>query len=170
MKRSAAAKKPFYAYVPYTLVHYPTLPSAEFKGSTGNGDWADFLAQMDHNVGRLLDTVDRLGLREGTIVVFTSDNGADTSTQHKRGSAGPWAGTMFTPSFSSKKIGNPSRADDSLLPRSRPRWSTRSMGRSCGTSAPTILCTIASVSRSAGTWPGHRMMNGTRLDPSTRRG
>jgi arylsulfatase len=63
IKRSAAAKKPFYAYVPYTLVHYPTIPSAQFKGKTGHGDWADCLAQMDHNVGRLLDTIDELGLR-----------------------------------------------------------------------------------------------------------
>lgn len=35
MRRCAADGKPFYAYVPYTLVHYPTLPSAEFKGKTG---------------------------------------------------------------------------------------------------------------------------------------
>ncbi len=104
IERSAAAKKPFYAYVPYTLVHYPTLASAEFKGSTGNGEWADCLAQMDHNVGRLLDTIERLGLRDDTIVVFTSDNGADTSTQHRRGSAGPWAGTMFTPMEGSNRV------------------------------------------------------------------
>ncbi len=104
MERSASAKKPFYAYVPYTLVHYPTLPSAEFKGSTGNGEWADCLAQMDHNVGRLLETIDRLGLRDDTIVVFTSDNGADSSTQHRRGSAGPWAGTMFTPMEGSNRV------------------------------------------------------------------
>ena len=104
MERSASAKKAFYAYVPYTLVHYPTLPSAEFKGLTGNGDWADCLAQMDHNVGRLLDSIERLGLRDDTIVVFTSDNGADTSTLHKRGSAGPWAGTMFTPMEGSNRV------------------------------------------------------------------
>ena len=104
MERSASAKKAFYAYVPYTLVHYPTLPSAEFKGLTGSGDWADCLAQMDHNVGRLLDSIERLGLRDDTIVVFTSDNGADTSTLHKRGSAGPWAGTMFTPMEGSNRV------------------------------------------------------------------
>ena len=104
MERSAAAGKPFYAYVPYTLVHYPTLPSAEFSGRTGKGDWADCLAQIDHNVGRLVDTIERLGQRENTIVVFTSDNGADTSTLHKRGSAGPWAGTMFTPMEGSNRV------------------------------------------------------------------
>ncbi len=58
MKQNAAAKQPFYAYVPYTVVHYPNLPSKEFKGRTGHGDWADVLAQMDAYVGRLLDTID----------------------------------------------------------------------------------------------------------------
>jgi arylsulfatase A-like enzyme len=97
MKRSAAAKKPFYTYVPYTAVHYPNFPSAAFKGKTGHGDWADGLAQMDHNIGRLLDAIEDLGLRDDTIFVFTSDNGADTSTPPWIGTAGPWSGTMFTP-------------------------------------------------------------------------
>jgi arylsulfatase A-like enzyme len=68
MERSAAAKRPFYAYVPYTLVQFPTLPSAEFKGETCNGDWADCLAQIDHNVGRLLDTVDHWGHLESRLI------------------------------------------------------------------------------------------------------
>ena len=55
-------------------------------------------------MGRLLDTVDRLGLVDDTIVVFTSDNGADTSTLHKRGSSGPWKGTMFTPMEGSNRV------------------------------------------------------------------
>lgn len=97
MARAAEADTPFYAFVPYTLVHYPTLPSQEFKGRTGNGDWADCLAQMDYNVGRLLDTIDELGLRDDTIVIFTGDNGADVSTPPWIGTAGPWTSGLFTP-------------------------------------------------------------------------
>jgi arylsulfatase A-like enzyme len=104
MKRSAAANRPFYAYVPYTLVHYPTVPSAEFKGKTGHGDWADCLAQMDHCVGRLLDTIDELGKRDDTIFVFTSDNGADTSTPPWIGTCGPWAGSMFSPMEGNNRV------------------------------------------------------------------
>ena len=41
MKRSVASGKPFYAYVPYTLVHFPTLPNPKFIGKTGFGDFPD---------------------------------------------------------------------------------------------------------------------------------
>jgi len=104
MKRNASEKKPFYAYVPYTAVHYPNLPSKEFKGHTGHGDWADSLAQMDAYVGRLLDTIEDLGIRDNTIVIYTSDNGADTSTWPWIGSTGPWSGTMFTPMEGSNRV------------------------------------------------------------------
>ena len=95
MTRSVQAKKPFYAYVPFTLVHVPALPNAAFAGKTGNGDFADCLAEMDANVGRLLDAVDQLQVRDNTIVVFTSDNGPD-STFPSQGSSGPWRGYYFT--------------------------------------------------------------------------
>src|SRR5215831_13257833 len=60
MKRSVQAGKPFYAYVPFKLVHFPALPSPAFTGKTGYGDFADCLAEMDANVGQLLDAVDDL--------------------------------------------------------------------------------------------------------------
>ena len=97
MTRAVDADTPFYAYVPYTLVHYPTIPSQEFKGRTGNGDWADCLAEIDSNVGRLLDTVDALGLRDDTIVIFTTDNGAEVATPPWIGTGGPWTSGLFTP-------------------------------------------------------------------------
>ena len=95
MKRSVGAGKPFYAYVPFTLVHVPALPSTAFAGRTGHGDFADCLAEMDANVGRLLDAVEELRVRDNTIVVFTSDNGPDP-TFPSHGSSGPWRGYYFT--------------------------------------------------------------------------
>lgn len=47
MKRSVASGKPFYAYVPLTQVHFPTLPHPKFAGTTGFGDFPDALAEMD---------------------------------------------------------------------------------------------------------------------------
>jgi arylsulfatase len=95
MKRSAAAGKPFYVYVPFTLVHFPTLPNPKFAGRTGYGDFPDALAEMDAHVGEILDAIDELHLRDNTIVAFTSDNGPE-ATWPWQGSSGPWRGFYFT--------------------------------------------------------------------------
>jgi arylsulfatase A-like enzyme len=95
MRRSVAEGKPFYAYVPYTLVHFPSLPNPKFAGKTGYGDFPDCLAETDAHVGDLLDAVDSLGIRDNTIVIFTSDNGPE-ATWPWQGSSGPWRGYYFT--------------------------------------------------------------------------
>jgi len=95
MKRSVQARKPFYAYVPFTLVHFPTLPNPKFAGKTGYGDFPDALAEMDAHVGEILDAIDELRVRDNTVVVFTSDNGPE-ATWPWQGSSGPWRGYYFT--------------------------------------------------------------------------
>ena len=95
MERQTQAKKPFFAYATLTQPHLPTLPNPAFAGKTGNGDWADMLAEMDHNVGQMLDAVDRLGIRDNTIVIFASDNGPEFIKPWD-GWAGPWRGQYFT--------------------------------------------------------------------------
>lgn len=95
MQRSVQAKKPFYAYVPFTLVHFPALPNPAFSGKTGHGNFPDALAEMDAHVGELLDAIDKLGVRDNTIFIFTSDNGPDP-TAPSQGSSGPWSGYYFT--------------------------------------------------------------------------
>ena len=77
MSRQVKAGKPFFAYIPYTMVHMPVLPAPEFDGKTGNGFWADTLTQVDTYVGELLDAVDKLGVKDNTIFIFTSDNGPE---------------------------------------------------------------------------------------------
>jgi arylsulfatase A-like enzyme len=95
MERQVQAKKPFFAYATLTQPHLPTLPNPAFAGKTGNGDWADMLAEMDHNVGEMLDAVERLGIRGDTIVIFASDNGPEFIKPWD-GWAGPWRGQYFT--------------------------------------------------------------------------
>jgi arylsulfatase len=95
MQRSTKAGKAFFAYVPITQVHMATEPGKAFAGSTGHGDWADVLAEMDANVGRILDAVTDLKIADNTIVIFTSDNGPE-DTMPWRGWAGPWSGTYVT--------------------------------------------------------------------------
>ena len=95
MTRQASAKKPFFAYVPYTMPHLPVAPAPEFDGKTGNGMWADALAQMDAYTQELLDTVEQLGVKDNTIFIFTSDNGPEM-IEPWNGWAGPWRGSYFT--------------------------------------------------------------------------
>jgi arylsulfatase A-like enzyme len=95
MERQTQAKRPFFAYATLTQPHLPTLPNPGFAGKTGNGDWADMLAEMDHNVGQMLDGVDRLGIRDDTIVIFASDNGPEFIRPWD-GWGGPWRGQYFT--------------------------------------------------------------------------
>lgn len=95
MERQVAAGKPFFAYATLTQPHLPTLPNPAFAGRTGNGDWADMLTEMDHNVGVMLDAVDRLGIRGETVVIFASDNGPEF-VKPWDGWAGPWRGQYFT--------------------------------------------------------------------------
>ena len=95
IKRNANAAKPFYAYVSFSLVHFPTLPNPEFAGKTGNGDWADCLAEMDYRTGQILDAIKEAGIEENTIVIFASDNGPE-ATHPWEGDSGPWRGTYFT--------------------------------------------------------------------------
>ena len=105
MNRQAKAKKPFFVFLPYTQTHYPALPHPDFVGKTGNGRWADVLAQIDAYNGMLLDAIDELGVADNTIFIFTADNGPeglpnDTNTAAIDypipGTAGPWRGTLFT--------------------------------------------------------------------------
>jgi hypothetical protein len=91
MERTVRDKKPFFVYYPMTQIHFPTLAHPDFAGKTGAGDIGDAMAELDYNVGLMLDAIDRLGIRRNTIVLWCTDNGAE-GRRPWRGSAGPWAG------------------------------------------------------------------------------
>lgn len=95
MTQSVDAGKPFFAYLPLAFPHFPTVPSAEFDGATGNGPFADSLVENDTRVGRIIDRLDELGIPDETIVIYTSDNGAEDVLPW-RGWSGPWGGSYFT--------------------------------------------------------------------------
>src|SRR5262249_44116066 len=79
MDRAKADGKPFFTYLPYTQVHIPPIPDPEYAGKTKRGNWADILTQMDDFTGRILEELDTLGVADDTIVVWASDNGADST-------------------------------------------------------------------------------------------
>jgi arylsulfatase len=95
IKRNASVNKPFFAYVSFSLMHMPTLPNPEFIGRTGNGDWADCLAEMDYRTGQILEAIRQADIEDNTLVIFTSDNGPE-ATNPWQGDSGPWRGTYFT--------------------------------------------------------------------------
>ncbi len=71
----AGTGSPFFLYFPLPAPHTPILPTAEFCGKSGTNAYGDFCLQVDDVVGQIAATLDRLGLRDNTIIIFASDNG-----------------------------------------------------------------------------------------------
>jgi arylsulfatase A-like enzyme len=67
--------KPFLLYLAHTMAHSVIDATAKFKGKSKGGLYGDVIEELDYHTGRLLDTIDQLGLRDNTLVVFTTDNG-----------------------------------------------------------------------------------------------
>ena len=68
--------KPFYLHLALVAPHVPIAPAKDFQGRTAVGPYGDFVEQMDDCVGRLLAAIDKAGITDNTLVIFTSDNGA----------------------------------------------------------------------------------------------
>ena len=66
---------PFFLYLPHTMLHNPLGVSDEFRGSSDWGEYGDAIQELDHHVGRIFDTLKRLGIDDETIVIYASDNG-----------------------------------------------------------------------------------------------
>ncbi|MFV0604237.1 MAG: sulfatase-like hydrolase/transferase [Niabella sp.] len=66
---------PFFLYFSFTDIHVPRDPNPQFKGATPMGTRGDAIVQMDWSVGQLMNILNKQGLTENTIIVFTSDNG-----------------------------------------------------------------------------------------------
>ena len=92
--------KPFFLYLPHNMPHRPLFASEGFKGKTGHGLYGDVMEEIDWSVGRVLETIDRLGLDRHTLVIFTSDNGPvvfeGIRDGYRSGSAGPLRGRKNT--------------------------------------------------------------------------
>ncbi|MEM8910149.1 MAG: arylsulfatase [Planctomycetota bacterium] len=69
------ADEPFFLYLALGSPHTPIVPSKDWQGKSGLGDYGDFVMQTDHALGEVCKALDRNGMRENTLVVFTSDNG-----------------------------------------------------------------------------------------------
>jgi arylsulfatase A-like enzyme len=90
--------QPFFLYHATQAVHLPSFPADRFKGRTQAGPHGDFIFELDFVVGELIKTLEELGILEDTLVIFSSDNGPETTTTiHMREDQGhdparPWRG------------------------------------------------------------------------------
>jgi arylsulfatase len=78
--RSVEAKKPFFTWFTATRMHLWTHLKPEYRGKTGIGLYADGMVEHDDHVGQLLKKLDDLGIADNTIVIYSTDNGAETWT------------------------------------------------------------------------------------------
>lgn len=80
MQRSKEANKPFFIWWNSTRMHVFTHLKPESEGKTGQGIYADGMVEHDGHVGRVLEKLQSLGLLDNTIIMYSTDNGAETFT------------------------------------------------------------------------------------------
>lgn len=66
---------PFFLYLAFAAPHVPIDPAPEFRGKSEAGLYGDYIQQLDHCAGRVLDALEKHGFAQNTLVMFTSDNG-----------------------------------------------------------------------------------------------
>ena len=79
----ASPRRPFFLYFTPYAPHKPIVPNKEFQGKSKAGLYGDFVCELDHRVGQVLDALDRTGLTDETLVIFTSDNGPETNAYQR---------------------------------------------------------------------------------------
>lgn len=76
IERRSDSNQPFFLYFALPAPHTPILPTTEFIGSSNSNLYGDFVLQVDDVVGQIVDALESKNVRENTLVIFTSDNGA----------------------------------------------------------------------------------------------
>ncbi|MCB0832386.1 MAG: arylsulfatase, partial [Bacteroidetes bacterium] len=98
IERQVKAKKPFFLWTCFTHMHLRTHAKPESIGQAGpaQGIYHDVMIDHDKNVGAILDTLDKLGIADNTIVVYGTDNGPHMNT---------WPDGAMTPFRNEKDTG-----------------------------------------------------------------
>ncbi len=72
---NAAANQPFFLYLPLNSPHTPLVPTKEWQGKSGLGDYGDYVMETDWAIGEVLAQLDKSGVAANTLVMLASDNG-----------------------------------------------------------------------------------------------
>lgn len=108
IKKQAQSGTPFFTWMNFTRMHVFTHIRQSMQGRSGmpGNDYADGMLEMDDNVGKLLDLLDKLGIADNTIVVFTTDNGPNqfswpdaATTPFRSEKNSNWEGAYRVPAF-----------------------------------------------------------------------
>ncbi|MDC0177911.1 arylsulfatase [Polaribacter sp.] len=75
-KTTKNKKDPFFLYMATTHIHHPFTPGKNFQGKSDAELYGDFIQELDWMVGEILSTIEKQGVSNNTLVIFTSDNGA----------------------------------------------------------------------------------------------
>ncbi len=79
--QKAKTDQPFFLYLPLNSPHTPIVPSKEWQGKSGLGNYGDFVMQTDWAVGQILAAIDQAGVGNNTLVIMTSDNGCSPAAR-----------------------------------------------------------------------------------------
>lgn len=72
-------EQPFFVYLALVATHTHITPHAKFRGTSEIGQLGDYIHELDHHVGEIMDTLETLNLADNTILIFSSDNGGSRS-------------------------------------------------------------------------------------------
>jgi len=75
INENANSEQPFFVYFPLNAPHTPIVPVGEWEGKSGINKYADFTMQVDWTVGQVLEALDKNGIADNTLVIFSTDNG-----------------------------------------------------------------------------------------------
>ncbi len=95
LKTRRDPEKPFLLYVAHTMMHTIIDASDRYRDTSEGGLYGDVVEEFDHETGRLLDTIDELGLKETTLFIYTSDNGPWNQAKYTDNKKGHPEGSIF---------------------------------------------------------------------------
>jgi len=95
LKNKRDRSKPFALYLAHTMMHTIIDASPRFKGKSKGSLYGDVVEEFDYETGRLLDVMDELGLKENTLVIYTSDNGPWNQPAYTKTKKGHPEGSIF---------------------------------------------------------------------------